>query len=365
MRQFILITSVIILLVSCKSAQKYFDDGNFEKAYTSALKEMKKGNKDRKNRNILNTSFDALINQNRSETSSAMTSNILEDWEYVYHENKELINYYNEGKSYLKNDVDPAMASIVEETDTLRADIVKNFMELAYLQMDTYDATGDKISAQEAHWITEKLMADYDQTTPEVMTLSEEAKQAGTIHILVNTESRNIYKYDIDRQFDRITRESSDYVEVHFNTMLSDEDCVLNIDFGSLDQYARDRDRVERFREEVRDGYTTEIDTAGNEVRVPRYITVEGEVLITERRTEYNWEIRVRVDDPNNFCDFRSRRFNISDESLDEFYQVSGDSRAIPTQYQDRNRRLSDRDQEDILEDLIRDAYDEIRRYYF
>ncbi len=356
---------IALLLASCKSAQKHYKDGNYDKAYNSALKDIKKGKKDRKTRSLLDRSFDKLLYNNRSEISSYLNTNQIEDMEFAYQLNDQLLAEYNEGKLYLDDDFDDKMDVVSRETEDLRNSIVTNYLDLADMQMEIYQQSGDKLAAQEACIIANKLIKDYDENTEAIHNLYQASKEAGTLVIMVLTNARYDYNREIDREFSRITRESEQFLDVVYNGNAREGDCILNIDFRNIVEYVRDNQRTENFTEEIEDGYDIERDTSGREVRIPRYRTVRGEVVITERATQYDWTINVLVDGYREYCDYRNRNINISESVVREYYDISGDTRAIPDRYQTRNQNSTIRNEDEVLEDMIEQAYDQFRRYYF
>ena len=95
----------VLIVMSCASPQKSFDKGNYLKAYTSAVKDMKKGKKSRKTASILNQSFNELIKEKTASAENYLSSNDIEDWEEGYEDYVDLLELYDKGHQYIDDDL--------------------------------------------------------------------------------------------------------------------------------------------------------------------------------------------------------------------------------------------------------------------
>ncbi len=352
-----------VLFFACSSPQKSFDKGNYEQAFSSALKNLNKGKSDRKDRNILNDSFERLYDEKLTEAESFLRSDVLEDWEEAHELYGEIIELYDDGSKYLSADFDTGMEDVYNSQDQLGTDLAVSFHKLAQESMLAFDETSNKLAAQEAHYLYERTQF-YNPNFPDIDEALDRALLEGTVLILIDADApfEPSYEWEIDREFDDIERAGSQYVDIRYNRLVQDPDCVLEINFGRLDIDSRESSRTERFTEEVEDGFETSVDTSGQEIRVQQYRTIEGSVTTITEEIRYEWDMSVRPSGIREYCNFRQRIFSADERVQIERYELSGDRDAIPSRFRESDTRI---DEDDIVDDLIEDLYDQFRRYYF
>ena len=360
--------SIFFLLIcvsyfSCSSPQKSFDKGNYEQAFSSALKNLNKGKSDRKDKTILNKAFEKLYNEKLTEAQSFLRSDVLEDWEEAHELHEEIIELYNDGSKYLSSDFDAGLEKVHNNQDQLGTDLAEGFHNLGQESMLAFNESGNKLAAQDAHYFYERTQY-YDPNFTDIDEAIDKALLEGTILVLIEADApfEFSYEWEIDREFDDIERQSSQYVDIKYNKLVSDPDCVLEINFGRLDRDTRQSTRTDRFTEEIEDGFETSIDTSGREIRVPRYRTIEGSVTTITEEIRYEWDMSVRPSGIREYCNFRQRIFSADERIQIERYELSGDRDAIPSRFREEDVSI---DEDDIVEELIEDLYDEFRRYYF
>jgi len=281
-----------------------------------------------------------------------------------YKKYDELLNLYDEGKRYLSSDFDPMMEHVQLSKDTLQRGLALNFFDLGQMSMAAFDETQNKLAAQDAHYYFERVRT-YDRNFPDILDEIDEALEKGVILVLVEADApfEPSYSWEINNEFDDVERESSDYVEIRYNRLTFDADCVLQIDFGRINVNRDQSSRTENFSEEVADGFETQRDTSGREIRVQKYKTVQGTVRTISENITYRWEMAVRPGGITEYCDYNQRFFSAEERLVIERYELSGDREAIPSRYrQDDNGRI---DEEDVAEELIEQLYDQFIRYYF
>lgn len=366
MKNILSATILIVCLFSCASPQKSFKKGNYEKSFSSALKNLRKGNKDRKDKQYLNKSFNELLKKYQSDTQDLLSSDFIEDFEEAYKNGKNIIGTYNLADEYLDNEFAGAMENVGIENDKLLDEIVSNYYSLANEYMAAYNETKDKSNAREAYRSYQKVESYDSNKYSELNQSMEDALNAGTIHVIVEVDSWELSKgWMVDQRFNDLERRTgNEFVQVYFEEDIEEPDCLLEVDFGSLDIDERSDRKRERFSERVVDYYETTTDTSGVKTEKPVYEIIEGEVNIYEIERRYTWSARVRVKGFTNSCDFNNKTFDatISDSRIE--YETSGDERAIPNEYKKDGTdfRLSERE---VAEDLIDEIYDDFKRYYF
>lgn len=360
---------ILFTLLSCGGGpEKFFSDGNYEKAYKKALKDIQSGKKDRTLKTILNNSMAELIAEANNESAALLRSDVVEDWDEAYTVNEELLSLYYEGQRYLDSDLDIGIQIIENNNDQLKEDIVTAYVELGDRNMEEYSANRNKQAAQQAYFMYEGA-SQYADSFSELNLRKklEDALIAGTVFIDVTVDVWDIgYKYEIERQFEDLEDNDERFYEVTFDEYNENTDCQLEIEFARLNVNVNTQTRTETYRQEVEDGFETQVDTSGNRIRVPIVKEVTGEVRFTDEIRLYTWNIRVDSNDRNNYCDFRYNQFQISQEAVITNYQTQGDTRAIPDTFRNtRTQTFSNSDERRLIDDLIDQSYDEIERYYF
>ncbi len=355
---------VILCIIACSSPQKSLDKGNYQQAFSSALKNLQKGKSERRDRTVLNEAFDKLSEEKLFDAEKYLASNMLEDWEISYRKYDELIDLYDDGKRYLSSDFDPMMEEVQLSKDTLQRGLALNYFDLGEMSMAAFDETQNKLAAQEAHYYFDRVRT-YDRDFPEILDAIDEALEKGVILVLVEADApfETSYSWEINNEFDEVERESSEYVEIRYNRLTFDADCVLEINFGRIDVNRDQSSRTENFTEEVEDGFETQRDTSGREVRIQKYKTVEGTVRTISENLTYRWEMAVRPSGIREYCDYNQRFFNAEERLTLERYELSGDRDAIPSRYRQNNDRRVEEDE--VVEELIEELYDQFVRYYF
>jgi hypothetical protein len=351
--------------MACASPQKNFEKGKFDKSYEGALKDLEKGSADRKVKTLLNKSFAKMLSQHTTDYELYMRSSEIQDWEEAYYKSEDLIDNYIRGKRWLNSDFDKPMADLEVEQDSLAYDLAKNYYDLANGAFDQFEIRGDKKIAQDAHQYFVKA-AKFDPAIPEISDLISMSLDAATVHILVEADAWDFsHEWDINRQFKKIENESQGYRRVYFEDNLNNVDCHIEIDFNSLDVNISSNSNTENFSKEIIERYETVTDTSGVSVKKPVYKTVSGGVRIKTETKKYNWEARAKVDVFNNYCNFNNSRFN-SDYVLEiKSYDVFGDERAIPDNYKNIKNEVFPKNDDNIIDKMISEIYEQFRRQYF
>jgi len=354
----------IVIFLSCASPQKSFKKGDYEKAYSSALKSLKKGDKDRKLKTILNNSFDKLYQQHLDKAEKLVDSGYIEDWEEAYLQMNKVIVFYDEGRAYLDNDIDEVIRTLKIDSDSLKNDLAHGYYDLATEKISAYESQGDRNLARESHQFYLKSL-EYGYDEKNIMDEVDYALKEAVIVLNVIAEApyERSFRWEIDRRFDDLENESEDYLEIVYDNRNVRADCNMEIEFSNFRRNLDESYNTRNFSERVEDGYETQVDTSGKSTRVQKYTTVRGEVTIISEEYTFEWGVYVRTYGDNRYCNYSDRRFDERERRTNERYQIRGDRRAIPNQY--LNDRVDNINEERIAEEMIDDIYDQVRRYYF
>jgi len=358
---------VILGAVACASPQKSFNKGDFDKAFSSSLKNLKKGKNERKDKSILNKSFNELLKDYQNSKEDLLGSNLIEDWELAYLSAEDIILKYEDANRYLDSEFDSPMRTISNDNIELAKDIADNYMILADEEMLAFEETGNKLIARDAHGMYLKVV-EYAERNKflDLNKKLEYSLAAGLIRVLVLTEVWDrSYSWDVNRKFDDIERVKTDpFTVVDFEKNNGNYDCVIEVEFSSLNINENTTTENESFSERVIDGYNTVTDTSGTSKKEPIYKTVTGEVVITKIKRLYNWRVQVRPDGIRQYCDYGLQYLEAEEGDWSESYRITGDERAIPETYKNGDEGFR-RSESDIIDDLIDNIYDDFRREYF
>ncbi|MBT8233733.1 MAG: hypothetical protein HKO66_15360 [Saprospiraceae bacterium] len=362
MKKYLLI-ALAGMLFACASPEKKFEKGNYQSAFNGALKELTKGKRG-KNKDILNRSFREILKQHNSQYALDMRSGQVRDWASAFNDRNNIIEDYIKAKRWLSDDFDRQIEIYEEEQIVLAQDITGYYEDMADNSMELFFSRGDKIAAQEAFAHYQNAIQFDDDNDTLVVKLNQ-ALEAGTIHILFEADSWDFrYEYEIDRTFKDVERKSGGFLQVYFEENIPSVDCRIEIDFNSLDIDVGKSTEVKEFSKRIKDGTETVIDTSGKRTEVDKYITVTGSVVIVTEIKKYDWEARSRVNQMSEFCDFRTRSFNTAFIDEIEYYDLSGDQRAIPFEYKTTSQEKFI-DEDNVVGDLIDDIYHQVIRVYF
>jgi len=351
-------------MASCSSPQKSFDKGNYDKAYAQALKNLQKGSKDRKDRSVLNSSFEEILADKIELIASYNSSDIIEVWEEALVAYDDIIEYADEGHVYLSDDLTDKVREMKSDRDQLRYDIAENYYQLANDAYAAYEDNEDKLDAQDSYTFYD-ISLQYGSDHDDISSKMDQAYEWGKFKVYVEAKQSFGFSYDwdIDREFSQVERRSRGFAEVSYEKNKYDADCILEVSISD-DINVRESTSTDRFSEEIEDGYDTEVDTSGNTVRIPRTITVTGRVQTITQVITFECDARVRVSGDSQICTYNNRSFDAEERVTYERYEWDGDERAIPDRYKSTFRN-DPPDEEEIMEDLIEELYDDFVRYYF
>jgi hypothetical protein len=347
--------------MACATPQKHFSKGNYQKAFNTSLKELEKKN-DRKLKQILNRSFGKLLEEKTYSINNLSASRKLQDWEKAFALYEDLVADFDEADRFLDSEYDTIMNRLIDDRELLALSIADNYEEMAFNSMEDFERRNNKVDAQEAYKYFNKL-AYYQPDYPELSALIDEAYDAGLIHMLIDVNTWDYkYQWDIDQQFRQIENESRNFVRLHYNRIVPEVDCEVDVNFDNLRiQESRAQSKTESFTKLIQDGFETVTDANGNTTQKPKYIQIEGFLTTYTNSRRYEWHVNLMADRFSKYCDLNPRTFVSSQTVSRNEYQTSGDLRAIPDQYKlNSNQNDYDLSENRIVDELIRDLYNQI-----
>ena len=358
--QFVSIISLLIIISSCSGPQKLYEKGKYDKAYDKALSKLKEG-KDRKMKTLVNKAFSKLIDQTRDELIDLNRRLDLSDAERNLTKYDETGERFEEGELFLSDENIAKYSVFMSEKEALVSGVYDG--GLAF--MDDYKSLQRKADAREA-FAYFSLVDKYCNTDyPNMDELLNESFEAGTVIYNVNIDLNfdQSYRWEVNRKFDDLEGRQG-FIRIVYDRQGNVGDCLVEIDFDRLDEDYQESTSTKNYSEKIEDGYTTKTDTSGNEIKIIKYKTVTGSVTTRRITKRVRWRVNLDVRSMNGDCNLREERF--SEELVDEVdqYEISGDERAIPTQYtKSKNDKLERTD--DMVDDLIDELYRDIYNYLY
>lgn len=357
----------LILFFSCASPQKYFDKGDYDKAYKTALKTLKSNSKKGfdENKRVLISSLEKIIEREYDRISNWNNSNEEKDWDKALDGIDALKLKMEESGAYTNNYFEPKYAAIEKKEAEIKLSVFDFYKNRGIEHLEKYYETEKKINAQYAHQDLSKANS-YAEKGAGLDSLMKEAYSHAVLNIYVEAEVLFgiSQEWEVDRMFDDITEYSGGYRRIVFEQNMDNIDCRMDIDFRRIDFDERDRTDRRDFEQRVIVDYETVIDTAGNKTETPIYDTVEGEVTITTITKTATWEVEVDIDAVTHNCRMSSSGFQAQRSSSIREIRTRGDERAIPAEYLNPDREEFE-DEDDTIEYLLEELYAEIVGYYF
>ncbi len=355
-RHLILFLLFVVFAISCSGPQKLYEKGKYAKAYDKALSKLKKG-KDRKMKTLVNKAFAKMIDQTRDELIDLNRNYDLVDAEINLKKYDEVGERFEEGEMYLTDENVLKFSKFRAEKEGLVADVYDEGLSL----MEVFKSSQYKEKAREA-FAYFSLVDKYCSTDfPNMDELLNESFEAGIVVYNVNADLNfdQTYRWEVNRKFDDLEGRQG-FIRIVYDTPGNVGDCLVELDFDRLDVDFQESTSTKTYSGEVEDGYTTKIDTSGQEIKVPKYITATGSVTTRRTTKRVRWRVNLDVRSMTSDCMLKEERFieEVTDE-IDQ-YEASGNLRVIPYKFlQNNNSKLESTDNmvDDLIDELYRDIY--------
>ncbi len=367
MRQAIYSLLLLFFLTSCTSPREAFENQDYEKAYRLALASLNKGKGGKEERTILKRSLEDILEREGAEGRRLAGSERPENWDDALKVNYRLQQKIKEARAFLPDEAfEKERYTLPRQAEWLRKQLYDHYFAEGQDGLDRATSTGLKEYAQLAHGAFTKARQYAETPSPPLDSLTQVAYKKGVVYYSVETDVPfNItYSWEIDQVFSGLEDQSGGFLRVAFNGQVSNADCIMEIRFNSLDFDIREETGDEDFNREVIVDYETVTDTAGIETRAPVYGTVEGNVLIITRTKTVEWEAEVVINSLTPNCNLSSQEFSAKTSSEAREIRISGDERAIPGEYLDAPQE-GFREEDDMVEELLEDLYEQVVRAYF
>ena len=360
-----------LVFFACSSPQKSFEKGNYNKAFSKALRKLERGDKTNKNRLILNKSLDQMIQGIAGQVEKDISRHSPDNWEESLTNIDDLLDKIDRAKPFLGSKFKEKEVVLSQYQTNLRAQLFDFYYGFGLAQLNQYQDRESFKSAQKAYLNFDKAydFNDDNRKNATLDSLLDISLRLGTQYFVVEVSAPFdiFYQNEIEAAFSRLDGSIGLFKKVYFEKRPDFEfDCLIEIDFNSLD-IKEDEEQVSKvYSKSIVVDYEEKSDTSGNTWREPIYETVSCTVNKIIHVKKLSWDVYAKVNAYSNNCDLDSRMFYESETERYEEVDFDGDERAIPDSEKDGdllpdyNRRESE-----MVEDLIEKIYDEIRWYYF
>ena len=355
---------LFFVIFSCKSADDLYKKGDYMGAYQKALKKLEKDKDVSANKTILNRSLAKLLAQLELSHSKANTQNNLEKLRDYYISSVKITDNAHNGIEFLSDENENKIKAETSRQEETRKYLLDENTKIAEVLLNDARTNRDKKAAQNALEILTsngKLYGYYDKER------MEDAAKLGMMYYNFNVDHgfNTWYSSMMDSQFDDIVTEGDVISTVTFRQRNDNMDCDVLVRFDRLDENRRYQDNNQNYSERIQDGFDISRDTSGREIKTPRFKNVNATVTERKEILTYTFNIRCDVSNVTKFCDWRDFTFTVDEESIISEFSYNGDERAIPQHIQDQMRQNQrHKRKDDIIETLVREAYDRVRQNY-
>ena len=355
----------LLLIISCSSPKKKFENGDYTAAFNTALKNLQKEKKAADaNRDILLRALDKIYLDDRKEISFYENSDGLINLEKAFKTNQNLLDKIEKATPYLDDKFAFNYQQSIEHQKEMSRTLIDGFMQLGQEHLTSSMENSNKFLAQDAFTYFKKA-EKYGAMKSSLESLYQLCYEHGTLiyRVSANAVFDLSYNWEIDRIFESI-QGNRNFITVLYEQDADYVDCEIEVSFKSLDiDEFRSRDS-QNFEESVVTGYETVSDTSGYSFQREIRKNVEGKVTTTKITKKAQWRAYVYIKGYSNNCQLSENNWSMSTESIAETIQTSGDVRAIPSTFQ-ASSIVNLSNDSDMAGDLIEDVYEKFRRVYF
>lgn len=321
-----------ILLWGCRSGEKLYNKGKYDKAVTAFVKKLQRKPQDATALQLLPEAYRQAQKVHEDRVNTLLRSNNQLKWEPIRNEYRTMQRLYDAIHS------SPAALKIVTPKDYSNAitGALENAAETRYDRGVALLQRGDKASARKAYdefGAALKLIPNYR----DAQERKDEAFQAGVVYVVVSeVDVRSPYfQFSADQFRDYLVR-SLQQRNVNRFVVFYDERTARNENLRP-DQYIALRFQdfvvgqtyVDRARREVSKEIVTSTtrDTTGKTINT--YTTVRATIVTTKTTVESRGLLDYQIADINSGKILRSDRIPGSYTWFNQFATYTGDSRAL------------------------------------
>lgn len=371
-----LIFFAMITLVSCKSASKMYEKGNYDEAVELAAKKLQKDPSDPKLLGIIQESYRFAVNDHQDRIRSHSQSNSELKWEWIYHDYASLQRMYDAIYKV------PSVYNLVkpENYSTYMITYAEKAAEARYDRGLSFMQRSDKQSFRNAYREF-KMASGFKPGDPEIISRMNEAYEyAVTNVVILPIQQYGGYVYstytpggnNLDDEILNGLRFNSNGEFLKFYSAWDARarnirtDMVVDMQMSTLHlgRY-RDHRSTRKVSKEV---VVKEIVIRPDSI-VKEYARVHAEITTTRRTMNSDAVLRVSVKDGDGRWMW-SDNYNAIHAWSTEFSTYTGDARALSAEDKSQVDRRPEREPGDhevmrcLLEEIKRNAENGLRNYF-
>lgn len=350
---------VIIGCLAC-SPQKSLKRQNYDRSFETSLKALSKHRKVSKNKGILNASLVEIINKETPKINQLNASPNLNDREEALFLNLQLQTKIVASKPFLNNEHTIELEMLHQEAKEMKTELAQLFLESGKDNLSKSEQSLNKTQAQKAYLDFERANI-YGIQDENIDFYKDRSLELGLVVYHIELDVYEHYE-EVLREFNKLERLSNIFREIHVEPGFSapEADCHFKLKFLPLDiDYERNAE-TKTYTKTVKTGWESVRDTSGNTQTVDIYEEVCGTVSILEKSKIASLQVLVDSPDNNANCISSRRFFSERYESETKEVSISGDKRAIPSDYRNNNRSDCLSSDSYMASRLIDDLYYEI-----
>lgn len=355
--------AISTLLYQCSNSQKLLSDGNYEKSYKVSLKEIKKGKASKSDIEILNASLEHIYEQNIESILEAENGERLDDGAAAYDGYDELESKFADAVKYLNVKNNELYIGIVKSKEKLGGELYQDFKNVGLQALQVSRENGDRGAGQVAYENFE-FAQQYNSTT-EIADLLDEAYGLAVTILVVETRApyNPSFDYDIEREFKRVENIDTKFQQAFYKRNHDNADCIIEITFDRFDFQNNFNSYTREYSRDV-DVSRVITNSEGQAVTISETERVSCILTVNQYLSGLGIFADIQVKSKSKYCN--SSRDNYQDffEAPYEEYQVSGDRRALPPEFNRNSNGERLRDSE-LVEILVRRFYNNFAVEYF
>jgi len=303
MKKIIPVLLIALIISGCGSSKKQLAKGNYDAAIEKAVKQLRKDPNDKEQKAILENAYKIANEQDNERIRFLKMEGKPDNWDEIYLVYKRL--YDRQAFVRTVPDINIPYVDYVQEMVTAKRkaadyyyahgmELMKNQSKESYRQ-----AYAEFVRAKE-------YVGDYEGIDNKIL----EAKYLGMSRVLVSVQNRSIIRFPKEFEDDLLALNlpalNSEWVEYHTQVLDPNTqfDYLVNVNIINVlvspDQTAQ-RDSV--IKKEIQDGFSYVLDkkgnvmkdSLGNDIKVPKYKTVQCALIETVQRKTCRIEGDVEV----------------------------------------------------------------------
>lgn len=354
---------ILILLSACFSPSKLLQSGKYKKAVNSALYKIENKREVGQNLDILNEAMRHYLEQETQEVNELLGTGDINDGEKAFDKRKEMLELMEKAEPYLDRDLANYLPELRSLTEELNEELYNSLLDWGKEDLSKYYIEEDKSLARDAYHYFRKAQK-YTIAPGQLDTLIDlSIEMAKVVYYVESDAGFSGYSWEIDNKFEDLAGNKRFSEIIYDRGDQSRADCLIEIEFDDPEMEESTSSNEEVFTTDVVKGTKIILNDEGEEQKVNIWEEVSGKVITHSISRKLTWTLELDIRANSKHCDLRDKEFSAEMEVEKVEYQLHGDLRAIPEEYQEE---LDDPDiweEEDFVDDLLDDLYELVKNY--